>query len=208
MNYISAILTGSLVAFITTLLPGLINMSVAKICLREGKSRALAFAAGAAFVVFFQAWIAVIFARFIDRRTDVSHLIQEIGIVIFLVLSLYFFFFSKKNQLPKEEIALSRKSSRFFKGLLLSLFNVFPIPFYVIFSITMASYDYFSFEKYFVLWFALGASLGAMAVFYLYIVFVKKIEHRATFFMKNVNYLLGSITLLIAVIGILKLFNE
>src|SRR5690606_12721127 len=125
MNYISAILIGSLVAFITTLLPGLINMSVAKICLREGKSRALVFATGAAFVVFFQAWIAVVFARFIDRRTDVNHLIQEVGIVIFLILSLYFFFFSKKSQLPQQEVVLSRKSSRFFKGMLLSLFNVF-----------------------------------------------------------------------------------
>lgn len=208
MNYLSAILIGFSVAFTTTLLPGLINMSVAKICLREGKSRALVFATGAAFVVFFQAWIAVVFARFIDRRTDVNHLIQEVGIVIFLILSLYFFFFSKKNQLPQQEVVLSRKSSRFFKGMFLSLFNVFPVPFYVIFSITMASYDYFSFEKYFVFWFAIGACLGAMLVFYLYATFVKKVEHKTTFFMQNVNYLLGSITLLIAILGILRLINQ
>src|SRR5690606_212420 len=138
----------------------------------------------------------------------VSHLIQEIGIVIFLVLSLYFFFFSKKKQIPQQEVVLSRKTGRFLKGILLSLFYVFSIPFYFIFIISIVSFDYFSFEKYFVFWFAIGASLGAMMVFYLYVVFVKKIEHKTTFFMQNVNYLLGSITFLIAVLGIIRLFNE
>lgn len=208
MNYLSAILTGFCVTFLTTLLPGLINMNVAKICLRDGKSRALAFASGAAVIVFFQAWIAVIFARFIDRRTDVSYLIQEIAIVIFLIISVYFFFFSKKNQIPHENLVVSRKSSRFFQGMFLSVLNVFPVPFYVVFSITMASYDYFSFEKYYVLWFSIGASSGAMMVFYFYTLFVKKIEHKTVFFMKNVNYLLGCVTLLIAILGIVKLLKD
>lgn len=183
-------------------------MTVAKISLKEGKSRAFALGSGAGLIVFFQALVATIFARFIDKRTDINYLIQEIGIGIFLLLSIYFFFFSKKKKIKKEEVIISSKRSHFLMGMFLSLINVFPIPFYVILSITLGSYGYFQFDKPFLVLFSLGASLGAMSVFYIYANFIRKIESKAEFFMKNVNYLIGSVTLLIAVLGIVKLINE
>lgn len=208
MQYLSSFFLGLFVTFLTTLLPGLINMTVAKISLKEGKSRAFALGLGASIIVFFQALIATIFARFIDKRTDINHLIQEIGIGIFLLLSIYFFFFAKKKKIQNEEVIISSKRSHFLMGMFLSLINVFPIPFYVILSITLGSYGYFHFDKPFLILFSLGASLGAMSIFYIYANFIKKIESKAEFFMKNVNYLLGSVTLLIAVLGIIKLINE
>ncbi len=209
MDYFSSLLLGLSVAFITTLLPGLINMTVAKISLKEGKTRAFMLGLGASIIVFFQSLVATIFARFIDKRTDINHLIQEIGIGIFLVLSIYFFFFSKpKKKIKEEEVIINSKRSHFLMGILLSLINVFPIPFYVILSVTLGSYGYFEFDKPFLILFSFGTSLGAMFVFYIYATFIKKIESKVEFFMKNVNYLLGSVTLFIAVLGIIKLINE
>lgn len=208
MNYLLPFFLGLAVTFISTLLPGLINMTVAKISLKEGKSRAFALGSGAGLIVFFQALVATIFARFIDKRTDINYLIQEIGIGIFLLLSIYFFFFAKKKKIQNEEVIISSKRSHFLMGMFLSLINVFPIPFYVILSITLGSYGYFQFDKPFLVLFSLGASLGAMSVFYIYANFIRKIESKAEFFMKNVNYLIGSVTLLIAVLGIVKLINE
>ncbi len=207
MSYLSSLFFGLAITFMTTLLPGLINMTVAKISLREDKSRALMLGSGASVVVFFQALIATFFARFIDQRTDINHLIQEVGIGIFILLSFYFFFFAQKKKIQNEEVIISSKRSHFFMGMFLSLINVFPIPFYVILSITLGSYDYFQFEKPFIILFSLGASLGALSVFYLYANFIRRIESRTEFFMKNVNYLLGSVTLFIAVLGIIKLIN-
>lgn len=206
MSYLSSLFFGLAITFMTTLLPGLINMTVAKISLKEDKSRALMLGAGASVVVFFQALVATVFARFIDQRTDINHLIQEIGIGIFILLSFYFFFFTPKKKI-QNEVIISSKRSHFFMGMLLSLINVFPIPFYVILSISLGSYDYFQFEKPFIILFSLGASLGALGVFYLYANFIQKIESRAEFFIKNVNYLLGSVTLFIAILGIIKLIN-
>lgn len=208
MNYLSSFLLGLTVAFITTLLPGLINMTVAKISLKEGKTRAFILGLGAGIIVFFQALVATIFARFIDKRTDVNHLIQEIGIGIFLLLSVYFFFFAKRKKIKKEEVVISSKRSHFLMGMFLSLINVFPIPFYVILSVTLGSYGYFRFDKPFLTLFSLGASFGAIFVFYVYATFIKKIESKAEFFMKNVNHLIGGVTLFIAVLGIIKLINE
>jgi len=208
MNYLLPFFLGFVITFITTLLPGLINMTVAKISLKEGQSRAFALGSGASFIVFFQALVATIFSRFIDKRTDINHLIQEIGIGIFLLLSIYFFFFSKKKKIQQDEVIISSKRSHFLMGMFLSLINVFPIPFYVILSITLGSYGYFQFDKPFLTLFSVGASLGALSVFCIYANFIRRIESKAEFFMKNANYLLGSVTLFIAVLGIIKLINE
>lgn len=208
MDYLFPFFLGLTITFTTTLLPGLINMTVAKVSLKEGQSRAFALGSGASFIVFFQALVATIFSKFIDKRTDINHLIQEIGIGIFLVLSIYFFFFSKKKKIQEEEVVINSKRSHFLMGIFLSLINVFPIPFYVILSITLGSYDYFRFDKPFLILFSVGASLGAMSVFYIYANFIRKIESKAEFFMKNVNILLGSVTLFIAALGIIKLINE
>jgi len=208
MNYLSPFMLGLSVTLLSTLLPGLINMTVAKTCLREGRTRAFMLGLGASIIVFFQALVATIFARFIDKRADINHLIQEIGIGIFLVLSVYFFFFAKKKKIQDDQVIINSKRSHFFMGILLSLINVFPIPFYVVLSITMGSYGYFSFEKPYLVLFSIGSALGAMIIFYFYTHFIKKIESKVEFFIKNVNLLIGSVTLLIAVIGIIKLINE
>src|SRR5690554_7242568 len=129
MSYFFPFFLGLAITFTTTLLPGLINMTVAKVSLKEGQSRAFVLGAGASFIVFFQALVATIFSRFIDKRTDINHLIQEIGIGVFLLLSVYFFFFSKKKKIQKDEVIISSKQSHFLMGILLSLINVFPIPF-------------------------------------------------------------------------------
>lgn len=208
MDYLFPFFLGLAITFTTTLLPGLVNMTVAKVSLKQGKSRACALGSGASFVVFFQALVATIFSRFIDKRTDINHLIQEIGIGIFLLLSIYFFFFSKKKKIQEEEVIINSKRSHFLMGMFLSLINVFPIPFYVILSITLGSYDYFQFDKPFLILFSAGASLGAMSVFYIYANFIGKIESKTDFFMKNVNNLLGGVTLFIAILGVIKLVNE
>lgn len=205
MNYVTSFSIGLVVAFTTTLLPGLINMTIAKLSLNEGKSKALSLSLGASFVVFFQAFIATLFGKFLDQRADISHLIQRIAIGIFLLVSVYFFFFAGKKKVEQQRVILKGKKGYFLSGMLLSLINLFPIPFYVVLSVTLSTYNWFSFEKMFVGMFALGASSGAMLAFYGYIVFIQKIESRTDFFMKNVNYLIGCITFIIAIIGIFKL---
>lgn len=205
MNYVASFSIGLVVAFTTTLLPGLINMTIAKLSLNEGKSKALSLSLGASFVVFFQAFIATLFGKFLDQRADISHLIQRIAIGIFLLVSVYFFFFAGKKKVEQQRVILKGKKGYFLSGMLLSLINLFPIPFYVVLSVTLSTYNWFSFEKMFIGMFALGASSGAMLAFYGYIVFIQKIESRTDFFMKNVNYLIGCITFIIALIGVIKL---
>ena len=92
---------GFCIAFLAVIPPGLINMTAAKVSTQEGKNEALRFAFGASVVIFFQTFIAVLFARFINNHNEIVTTLQEIGIFIFTILSVYFFFIAKKPKKSK-----------------------------------------------------------------------------------------------------------
>lgn len=207
MNFALPIFLGFLTSAIGITPPGLINMTAAKVSIEEGRQRAFIFAIGAVTIILLQAFLAVVFAKFIDGNPSVVILLREVGLVIFTALTFYFFLTSKKIKKKDESTRLKSKRSRFFLGMLLSALNFFPIPFYVFVSVTLASYDYFSFEKSFVYSFVLGSGLGAMFAFYCYIAFFKKLESKTEFFMENMNYIIGSITGIVSLITLANIVN-
>lgn len=207
MNIGLHFLFGFIAATIGTISPGLINMTAAKFSLRDGRGRALWFAFGAATIVFFQTLVAVLLARFIDGRADINTILQEIGFVIFAGLTIYFFWTAKKGKKTKkkDEIKIRTKSSRFFLGMLLSILNLFPIPYYVFISITLASYHYFYFETAYIYSFSFGTALAAFLVFFGYIVFFKNKASKTTLISENINYIIGGITGIVALITLFKI---
>ena len=207
MTFAIPIFLGFLTSAIGITPPGLINMTAAKVSIEEGRTRAFIFAAGAVTIILLQTFLAVVFAKFIDRNPSVVILLREVGLVIFTGLTIYFFL--TKNQIKRkdDETRLKSKKSRFFLGMLLSALNFFPIPFYVFVSVTLASYDYFSFEMNFVYNFVIGSGLGALFAFYCYIAFFKKMENKTGFLIKNMNYIIGSITGLVSIITLVNIIN-
>src|SRR4051812_42087892 len=98
MDIILPLVVGFCISFVATLLPGLLNITAAKISLKEGRRNAVFFALGAATIVFFQAYISVTFAKLINRSPGIVNILQEVGLVIFSLLTIYFLFLSKKKK--------------------------------------------------------------------------------------------------------------
>ncbi|MBB4800533.1 threonine/homoserine/homoserine lactone efflux protein [Flavobacterium nitrogenifigens] len=208
MVYLTPLLSGFIAAAIGIIPPGLINMTAAKINLKEGKKNALWFAIGAVLVIFFQVYVAVLFARVIDNRPDVVTLLREVGFGIFSILTIYFLFIAKEPKTKKKsKIKKSSKKSRFFLGMLLSGLNFFPIPYYVVVSVTLASYHLFVFENNIIFTFVLGSVLGSFAALYSYIAFFGRIEKKTDYIMRNMNTIIGSITGLIALATLFNILN-
>jgi len=208
MSYFLPLVLGFCIAFLAVILPGLINMTAAKISLQEGKNEALSFGAGASVVVLFQTYIAVLFARFISNHQEIVTTLQEIGIFVFSLLSIYFFWVAKKPKKPKANLKMKGKSNRFFFGMLLSTLNLLPIPFYVFASMGLSAAGYFSFDIFPVSSFVIGVVLGSFTVFYIYIVAFKKIEKKTEFMMQNINTIIGSVTTFMAVVTLIKLLYK
>jgi threonine/homoserine/homoserine lactone efflux protein len=208
MALLTPLLSGFIAAFIGIIPPGLLNMTAAKINLKEGKKNALWFVIGAVFVIFFQVFVAVLFAQVIDNRPDVVTLLREVGFVIFAFLTIYFLFLAKEPKTKKKsKIKKSSKKSRFFLGMLLSGLNFFPIPYYVVVSVTLASYHLFVFENNIIFTFVLGSVLGSFAALYSYVAFFGRIEKKTDYLMRNMNTIIGSITGLIAVVTLFNILN-
>ena len=205
MLFYLPLVLGFFIAFLAVIPPGLINMTAAKISLQEGKNEAISFAIGASVIIFFQTFIAVLFARFISNHQEIVSTLQEIGIFVFSLLSFYFFWIAKKPKKIKTDSRVKGKSNRFFLGMLLSSLNLLPIPFYVFASMTLASSGYFSFDKIPVAEFVIGVMIGSFTVLYIYIVAFKKIENKTEFLMRNINTIIGSVTTFMAVLTLFKL---
>ena len=204
---ISSLLFGFVTAIIGIIPPGLINMTAAKVNLKEGRQNALWFVLGAVLIIGLQSYFAISFSKIINRRPDLVTVFREVGLGIFATLTIYFLVLAKK---PKDKTKLLKKNSethRFFQGILLSSLNFLPIPYYVFVSVTLASFKLFSFDTASVFVFVNGVVLGSFSVFYCYITFFNRIENKTDYFTKNMNTIIGCITGLISVITLWNIFH-
>jgi len=205
MSIFVPFISGFIASVTGVLPPGLINLTAAKVSLTDGKKRAMMFVLGALFVIFYQTYISVIFAQYINSHQDIIVLLRKIELVIFIGISIYYLFFVKNPNLHHdEEFHLKSKRNRFFMGMLISAINFFPIPYYVLVSISLANYDLFIFDTLSIYSLVFGVVTGSFSVFYLYILFFNKMKTKADYFVNNMNKIIGIITGLIAVI---TLFN-
>lgn len=207
MNLIVSLLSGFISAFIGITPPGLLNMTAAKVSMKDGKHHAFWFVSGAVLVIFLQVYLAVLFARIINARPDIVLLLREVGFVIFGTLTVYFLWIAKEPTIKKPKIKKYSKKKRFFLGMLLSALNFFPIPYYVFVSISLSSYALFSFDITSIFIFVSGAVLGSVLVFYFYIAFFKKIEKKADYLLKNMNVIIGCITGIVSVISLMNILE-
>jgi threonine/homoserine/homoserine lactone efflux protein len=193
---------GFIAAIVGVLPPGLINLTAAKISLNHSKKQAFQFVMGAVITIFLQTYISVLFARLLDQNQQIVILFREIGFVIFTILTLYFFKFAKKPAL--QQTTDSNNVSNFLlSGLGVAAINIFPIPYYVFVSISMASYSVFSFQTTQILSLVLGVVTGSALIFYCYVVFFNRLKQK-TNALQNMNKIIGSIT---GFVALATLFN-
>ena len=198
---------GFAIATIGILPPGLINMTAAKVSVVDGRNEAISFAIGATVIVLLQTYIAIQFAKFINSRQDIITLLQEIGLILFLAITIFLFLTARKPKKAKQEIKMHSKSSRFFLGMLLSSLNLFPVPFYVFVSVTLSTYGLFYFNSLYIYSFVSGVVIGTFTGFYLYILYFKNHQSKSDYLIKNGNYIIGSITGLISLVTFFKLIT-
>lgn len=207
MVFFLPFISGLVAAAIGILPPGLINMTASKVSINEGRHRAMLFVLGAIVVIFFQTYISVIFAKYINNN-EIVDLFREIGLFIFSALSVYFLFFAKKPNLDeKEEPKIKSKKSRFFLGMLISAINFFPIPYYAFITITLVSYKFFIFDTLSIYSFVSGAVLGSFVVFYCYVISFHKLKSKTDFFLRNMNKIIGTITGIIALLTLINILK-
>ena len=185
--------------------PGLVNMTVAKTCVQKGKKNGIYVAVGASFVVLIQAMIAILLARYIFDNPFVRNVLLRAGLVIFLILMVYFIIMAKHKR-KKVEVSPTSGVKSILKGLMIGALNIFPIPYFVALGAALNVNGKVEYHLLNNTVFVLAASLGTFTTLYLYALFFAKIEAEETFFAKYSNYFMAGLMLILVVITLIRIY--
>jgi threonine/homoserine/homoserine lactone efflux protein len=194
---------GFVTSYLGTLTPSMLNMTAVKISLNKSKADAIRFATGVSIVVLLQAYIAILFTKFLRDNPDFVHALQKIAAVIFIVLSFYFYRQSKKDKDPKDSVK-EKAGNSFVGGLLLSALNMFSIPFYCGVTTALDVVGWFQFSQKNIMLFVIGSALGTFVLLFMYANYAKLIQSKSKVLAKNLNIILSILT---GVLALVTLFN-
>lgn len=188
--------------------PGLVNMTVAKTCVKYGKRSGLILSLGATLTVFFQAFAAIVMAKYVFNNPDVRYVLLWIALVVFVGLGIYFFRLAFKNTTHKEKNIQTNKygAKRFLGGVLVALVNVFPIPYFVSISTLFNPADHADFSWWTIVLFSLAAAAGSFTSFYIYVISFLKIEKHTKKFSTYSNYFMAGLMTVLTGITVFRLF--
>ena len=208
MNITIIFFLGLIIALIGVIPPGLLNMTAAKVSLKEGHVRGVMFSIGVCVIVIIQTYLAAIFARQLSNHTEVVEILQRVAFVIFVLITVYFLLIAKEQPPQVVEPRVRSKHSRFFQGVFLSSINVFPIPYHAYMTITIASFGWLDFSQISIISYVAGAAMGTFVMLYLYIFFFDKIKNKSMSSQKSMNYLIGGITGVISIVTLINIIKE
>ncbi|WP_081210583.1 LysE family translocator [Salegentibacter sediminis] len=193
-------------ALVGVIPPGLVNMTVAKTCVEHGKRNGLYVAFGASSVVVLQALIAVLLAKYIFDNPFVQSILLRAGLVIFILLGIYFLLMAKRRG-GIEHTSQKANANSIFKGMLISVLNLFPVPYFVAIAGALNVGVGVTYDWSLIIAFVLAASLGSFTTLYLYVLSFMKIEKYADRFAKYSNYFMASLMLILIIITIVRIYN-
>lgn len=203
MNYIIPFIVGFLAAFIGLLAPSMLNMTSARTSIEKGKQAGIRFAAGAASVVFIQAFIAVTFAKYLVANPEIITKLKTAAIFVLLGLSVFFFMQARKQFKAEGK---QKKGNDFVIGLGMSSLNMLAIPFYLAMATLAESKGWMQIEQPFSTIYVVGAVLGAFSLFATYATFAEIIAKKAQFIAKNINYILSALFVILALATAYQVF--
>tara|TARA_B110000967_G_scaffold71369_1_gene73872 strand:- start:553 stop:1116 length:564 start_codon:yes stop_codon:yes gene_type:complete len=185
----------------------MLNMTAAKISLKEGHVRGFVYSIGVCVIVGVQTYLATIFAKYLNQHPDVIDVLKRVALVIFILISIYFFLVANSDANVQKEYASKSKKSRFFQGLLMSALNVFPIPYQAYVVTTLLSYKWLTLDKLAIGSYVAGATSGTFIALYIYILFFDKIKNSKITSPKRMNYTIGVITAIISITTLVNIIN-
>ena len=178
-------------------------MTAAKISLNKGKNSAVKFAIGVSSIVLIQAYVATLFTRYLRENPTFVQSLQKIALLIFILLSFYFYKQYKKDKIKTKKPKQGYKNT-FIVGVLLSSLNMFSIPFYCGITTALDVAGWLQFSQLHIIFFVLGSAIGTFMLLYTYLNYAEKIQSKSKGLAKNLNLILSILTGVLAVVTFFK----
>ncbi|WP_461532730.1 LysE family transporter [Sinomicrobium sp.] len=189
------------------LLPGLVNMTAAKTSAQRGRVNGMLFSTGASLIVVLQAYIGVLFSKYLYRNPDVIGSLLKIAVLVFAFFAVYFFISGrKKKEKRRLRPAYFSKRRSFLKGMFISALNVLPIPYFCGLNAAWNVSGWIKFELTDILVFVLAAGMGTFGTLYVYVVYFNRLRERNGRFTQYSDYILSVLMLVLVIITLIRIF--
>ncbi len=205
MTLLLPFIYGFSTSFIGMLAPSMLNMTTVKISMERGMFNAMKFALGVSIIVFIQAYIALFFIKFLKDNPDFIQILQKIALIIFVLLSIYFYKSYKTESKNTSDFKQKCKDT-FVIGLLLSTLNMFAIPFYYGITTMLNKFGWLQLSQNNILLFVIGSAIGTFMLLYTYSNFAKFLKSKSKTKSNKLNLTLSLLTGFLALVTLVKLF--
>ncbi len=195
-------------AFAGVVPPGLVNMTVAKTCMESGKKSGILVAIGACSITLVHALIAILLANYIAHNEHVRNLLFRTGIVIFVLMAVYFFISAKKAKVKHVEIDKHTGLHNLGKGVLISALNLLPMTYFCALGVTLNVASGMKYEILSIAMFMLAAALGTFVALYLYIIGFQRVEKKSVKLTKYTNYFMAGLMIVLVILTLVRMYNE
>ena len=185
--------------------PSMLNMTTVKISIERGKINAIKFALGVSTIVFLQAYAAIFFIKFLKENPLFILTLQKVALVIFAMLSFYFYKEFKKENKTTSEFKQKCKDT-FLVGLFLSALNMFAIPFYYGITTVLNNFGWMKLSQNNILLFVIGSAIGTFMILYSYSNFAKVLNKKNKVKSNKLSLVLSILTGVLAIITLIKTY--
>jgi len=179
-------------------------MTVVKTCLERGKKNGILVAIGASVVVFIQALLAILLAKYIFFNPFVKNILLRTGAVIFFLMAIYFFVKAKQRR-TKIKVYKHAGSRSLFKGAMMSAINVLPVPYFCTIAAAMSVSGKIEYDAVRIIIFGIAAGTGTFVTLYLYAFSFLKIVKKTASITKYSNYFMGTLMLILVMLTLARI---
>ena len=189
-------------SYIGSLPFGMINLNVLYVALTRSRTAAIWMAFGAAIIEFVQGVIAAFIYVRLVHFTAFEFYFKWAAVVVFVILSIYYFFKPKKKSVDFRDAEKNTKSLPFIKGLLLSIFNFMAIPFWLIILSLISNYITVDWQDIDLFIFGVGAGCGGFLASISYMIIGRRFLSQSVLIYRYLDYGLACLFMLLALLTI------
>lgn len=211
MDLLFAFILGLGAAAGAVLLPGMLNMSVVKTCMRCSRREAIIFAAGIVTIFAVQAGIAIIGTEFLRSNLTVLQWLKYAAVPIFAGLSASFFYKGYRkhhaDEYEDEEEPTTNPRGHYFGGLSLAVLNTLAIPYFFVLTGYLLNQGWLANTVPTRIIFLLSAALGAFGIFSGYAMLAPWIKRNVGMLARYLNFFVGGLLGTLALVQTFRLLT-
>ncbi len=196
---------GAMISFLGSLPLGTLNITATNLSVQRGSMAALSFAWGSLLIELFCVWIALLAVNWVSKNQKIFRVFEWITAGVIMALAIGSMLAALRMESVGASFITSNKLHPFLLGLLLSALNPLHIPFWFGWSNLLVNKQILkptrsSFPVY-----SLGISMGTIAGFAVFIFGGSYLVSRLKNHQDTLNWAIGLVLLLTALIQIFKL---